>query len=291
MLLAVAAASLSAGWWASAVAHRHPTPADAEDYSFYQQLLGPIGADPHEQTSIALSNPQVLIYRGSDTAIPDYHNDVLMLPVPRGFVSTLNESANDSQAHFPFHFFQVDLWNYTGLGEAQAAFGLEKVLRAINRTGHLTQARFLNWDAARQQQIVILGSPQMSAFTRGTLGVTNFTMEHDAIRNNHPLAGEQALYERKFSANALEDYGLIWMANSPSGSRVLVLAGLTSTGTAGVGDFFSDPSRMRAVYDRLKAQGRNGAFPESWQVLLRIDAREDVPVKVTALSTRVLDIH
>lgn len=85
----------------------------------------------------------------------------------------------------------------------------------------------------------------------------------------------------------IKDYGLIWMTKSPSGSRVLVLAGLSSPGTAGVGEFFCDPDQMRPIYKQLRAKSKTGKFPESWQVLLRIDAREDVPITVTPVAMRI----
>jgi hypothetical protein len=85
----------------------------------------------------------------------------------------------------------------------------------------------------------------------------------------------------------LEDYGLIWMTQSPSGTRILVLAGLTSAGTAGVGEFFSAPDRMWPVYKQLRAAAGSQGFPDSWQVLVRIQARQDPPVSVTPIAVRI----
>jgi hypothetical protein len=77
------------------------------------------------------------------------------------------------------------------------------------------------------------------------------------------------------------------MSQSPSGSRMLVLAGLTSTGTAGVGDFFVDPNQMKPVFDKLKAASPKGSIPANWQVLVRITARDDVPLNVSLVTLRV----
>jgi hypothetical protein len=81
------------------------------------------------------------------------------------------------------------------------------------------------------------------------------------------------------------------MARSPSGSRQLLMAGLTSAGTAGVGDFFCDPDRMRPVYEQLRAGSRKGAIPSNWQVLLHIHARENVPLQVSFVSLRADGIN
>jgi hypothetical protein len=201
--------------------------------------------------------------------------------------AVLNKTANDNQASFPFHHFFVDTSNYTGSGEATAAFGLSRLLQATGRSAHLTGARFLNWDTARQEQLVILGAPHESAFVQSTLSAANFTIGYNSIHNAHPLPGEQGDYFKTLEAGVIRDYGLIWMTKSPSGTRVLVLAGLSSPGTAGVGEFFSDPDQMRPVYKQLLAESKTGKFPESWQVLLRIDAREDVPIAVTPVAVRI----
>jgi hypothetical protein len=68
---------------------------------------------------------------------------------------------------------------------------------------------------------------------------------------------------------------------------MLVLAGLTSTGTAGVGSFFSDPNQMEPIFQRLKRSSPDGSIPANWQVLLRITVRDDVPLGVAMVALRV----
>jgi hypothetical protein len=201
------------------------------------------------------------------------------VPVPPTMAAVLNRTANDNQANFPFHHFFVDTSNYTGLGEATAAFGLARLLQATGRNAHLTSARFLNWEAARQEQLVILGAPHESAFVQSTLSVANFTIGYDSIQNAHPIPGEQTSYSKSRRGAVLEDYGLIWMTKSPSGTRILILAGLSSAGTAGVGEFFSDPERMRPVYKQLRDGSKTGKFPESWQVLCALKRAKTFPLR------------
>jgi hypothetical protein len=136
---------------------------------------------------------------------------------------------------------------------------------------------------------VILGAPHESSFVQSTLSAANFTIGYNSIHNAHPLPGEQVDYSKSADGGAIEDYGLIWMTKSPSGTRILVLAGLSSSGTAGVGEFFCDPERMELVYKQLRAESKTGAFPESWQVLLRIEAREYVPIKVSPVAVRITE--
>jgi hypothetical protein len=256
-------------------------------YSFYNDLLGPIGLTGPGKTEIALTNPHMLLYLGLNKPGPALGVSPKDIPVPADMAAVLNNSANDNQAEFPYHHFFVDYTNYTGIGEAKAAFGLARTLEATGRTAELTEERFLNWESARQDPLVILGAPHESKFVQDTLSAANFTIGYDSIHNAHPRPGEQTDYSRSRFGGVLEDYGLIWMTQSPSGTRILVLAGLTSAGTAGVGEFFSDPERMKPVYEQLRAAAGSNKFPDSWQVLLRIQAREDVPVSVTPVAVRI----
>ena len=281
--------ALGAGWWLRDISHGDGFSKDDRGYEFYDDLLGPIGAKSKDETQVALTDPHVLLYLGLNKAGPSLGASPTDVPVPPDMATVLNQTANDNQANFPFHHFYVDTSNYTGFGEATAAFGLARLLQATGRSAHLTGERFLNWDAARQEQLVILGAPHESAFVQSTLSAANFTIGYDSIHNAHPLPGEQADYSKSGHGGMLEDYGLIWMTKSPSGARVLVLAGLSSAGTAGVGEFFSDPERMRPVYEQLRDQSKTGKFPESWQVLLRIEAREYVPVQVSPVAVRITE--
>jgi hypothetical protein len=275
-----------AGWWFHSVVHERGAQTNSA-YSFYNDLLGPIGLNGPGKTEIALTNPHMLLYLGLNSPGPALGASPKDIPVPADMAAVLNKSANDIQADFPYHHFFVDLTNYTGIGEAKAAFGLARTLEATGRSAELTEERFLNWESARQEPLVILGAPHESKFVQDTLSAANFRIDYDSIHNVHPLPGEQADYSKSRYGDVLEDYGLIWMTQSPSGTRILVLAGLSSAGTAGVGEFFSDPARMKPVYEQLRAAAGSDKFPDSWQVLLRIQAREDVPVSVTPVAVRI----
>jgi len=255
-------------------------------YRFYRELLGPIASDSVHETKIALSNPRLLVYVGSNNPGAPIWPTKLNAHVPAELEKTLNPAANDVQANFPFHFLTLADQDYTGVGEAVSAFNLGQLMLHIDRPLRLTEARFLNWGAARDVHLILLGAPHMSSWVQESLGQSNFTMEHEAITNARPLPGERKAYTRSLNGNGFEDYGLIWMARLPSGLRQLLIAGLTSAGTAGVGDFFCDPDRMRPVYDRLRNGSSNGSMPSDWQVLLHIHARENVPLEVSFVSLR-----
>lgn len=290
LLLLVILLSCTCGAISSRFLSAPPVKADSR-YEFYRELLGPLSSDTAHETEIALSNPRLLLYVGSDNPAAPVWGSPLSVRVPAELEKTLNPSANDTQAHYPFHFLTLADQDYTGVGEAISAFDIGQLMRHIDRPLRLTQARFLNWGAVRNIHLILLGAPQMSSWVQENLGPSNFTMEHEAITNARPLAGERKVYTRSITGNVTDDYGLIWMARLGSGLRQLLIAGLTSTGTAGVGDFFCDPDRMRPVYEQLRAASRNGSISSDWQVLLHIHARDNVPIQVNFVSLRAGDAN
>jgi hypothetical protein len=269
--------------------HRAPQ-ADAR-YAFYKELLGPIAMDPQRETKIVLSNPLLFLYRGMDTPTPDPNADSgeKKIPVPRSLAPYLADGADDPGVESPYHYLALDGTRYTGVGGAHSAFVLEGLFNRMNRSAQLTEARFLNWNVARDQHLILLGARHVKPWTQPDLPNGNFQMERTLIRNLRPQAGEPNIYEQKFDGRKLEDYGLIWMSQAPSGSRILVLAALTSSGTGGVGDFFVDPVQMKPIFEKLKAASPNSTMPANWQVLLRINLRDDVPLNVSFVTLRILD--
>ena len=283
-------AFLILGWSIGALRARDALqPSTNPQYSFYKELLGPIATDPQQETTIVLSNPRLFVshQRDSPTAPKqedaekeDGEKEVLL---PQHLARQLLSWPNDTQATFPYYYLAPDTRDYTGVGEAETAFELRKLFDILNRPTQLTEARFLNWEEARNQHLVSLGA---CAQTSGM--AADFEIGPGAIHNTHPQPGEPSLYEPRSDGNDEEDYGLIWMSQSASGSRMLVLAGLTSTGTAGVGSFFSDPNQMMPIFQRLKRSSADGSVPANWQVLLRITGRDDVPLKVSMVALRIL---
>ena len=123
------ALALGTGWRLRGIIHGRGLSQDDRNYAFYNDLLGPIGAMPKDQTEIVLTNPHVLLYLGLNNAGPPLGDNPKDVPVPENMASVLNQTANDNQADFPFHHFFVDMSNYTGFGEATAAFGFRACCR------------------------------------------------------------------------------------------------------------------------------------------------------------------
>ena len=255
-------------------------------YSLYRELLGSMAEESPTPVEIALSNPRVFLYLGA-TAPNAWRSLPVAAPVSRDLQHILDRTSDRSLLSYPYRELYFAPRNYTGMGEATTAFSLGRLLQQLGRSPQITQARFLNWQDVRRTDLIVLGSPQMSDWVRQSLDSTDFTFARDSIQNAHPRAGEQSDYRRQFGADEVVDYGMIWMNRLSSGRPLLLIAGLLSEGTAGAGDFFCDPQRMRPVYEQLKAASKNGRVPDRWQVLLKITSRDRVPIDVSVVTVRV----
>jgi hypothetical protein len=261
------------------------------DFSIYWDLLGPLAVDRSRETKIILSNPpSLLLFFETEHPISPTNTPPAVVAISpdleRQLFVALSARTNSS---VPFHGLRWGGLDYTGMGEAASAVYATRVLDALDRPARLSQSRFLNWDVASKQHLIILGAPHMSAWTAQSFREANFTISKSAILNARPLPGEQPAYRMRSQAgHVLEDYGLIWMNAPPSGTRLLVLAGLSSTGTAGVGEFFADPVKMKAVYDLLKRSSAGRGFPSGWQVLLHIEARDSFPLRTSYVAHRII---
>jgi hypothetical protein len=257
-------------------------------YSFYRDFFPP--ATPPRATRIVLSNPKLLLYVGSDSPTGTDTQPGRAIPVPPTNDRLFSQVTNLADLGLPYHFLRIADKEFTGLGEASAAFELSRLLQILRTPATLTQTRFLNWDSVSHDYLVMLGSTGVNEWAHKNAPPTDFTFSKFGIRNANPRPGEPALFEvvlEPRSRATVTDYGLIWMFEPRSGSRALMLAGCSSAGTAGVGAFFADPAKMRPVYNALLASSPARTLPSNWQVVLKIHIRDDLPVEAFYLTHRI----
>jgi hypothetical protein len=271
----------------------HPTAlrsASAEDYSFYGELLGTMGTTDRE-TLLLLSNPEVVLYRGAPSNEPP--TDILehTIPAPPELKGAFNDALNNADRDLPFQFLHATRDEYTGMGEATTAYHLGRLMQFLRRPVRLSQGRFLNWDQVQKQDLIVLGGPQINDWTDQNLGKSNFNFEKGPIENVNRLPGEQKEYwvhaePSDKPGTGLTAYGVIKMLSAPAPSHILLLAGQTSATTAGVGEFFTAPEKMRPVYERIRAATPDKRVPLNWEVLVKISIRDGLPVETSVEALR-----
>lgn len=261
--------------------------------SLYDQLLGSIGKDGRDAL-LVLSNPQLIVYNNRKVPSPAEIANLRMIPVSPSLqhdLQTISKFEPSGDKNQPAYLV-VTNQDFTGMGEAASAVSIEKLLSHLNRSARLTQARFLTWDAAMQTDLIVLGDPVLSSWTRNNVLTRNFTIIHSGlatgIHNESPAPGEQPNYDDAFDSagKRIVDYGVINMFTTSSGSRILILAGSTSAGTYGTGNFFTDPTKMQAAYERIAELNPGKPFPKSWEILLRVNVRDEIPLDSSLLAVR-----
>jgi hypothetical protein len=256
------------------------------DYSMYSELMGTLGTVGNREPQLVLSNPQAILFYGSETKAPlEFGRTVL---APQELATTFGFALRSRDKNLPYHFLSVNRANYTGIGEAIAAFRLGRLMQSLGRPVRLTQSRFLNWGQISKEDLILLGGPSSNDWTFQNDSKSNFPFAAGSLQNLKPLPGEQKLYQTEpaVPGGAVTSYGVIKALTSPYGYRSLMLAGFNGTGTAGVAEFFSTPARMREVYTRIRRAAPGRAFPSDWEVVVKIAEHDDVPVGTWVAALR-----
>ena len=262
------------------------TTAPADDYSFYGELLGKLGAAPSRETLLVVSNPKVVLYYGSASNQPNPTLTGHTIPAPKELKSSFDDALNNMDRNRPFHFLRSTREDYTGMGEAVTAYYVGRLMQSLQRPVRLTQGRFLSWDHVQKGDLILLGGPQINDWTYENIVKSNFNFDDNGIENVKPLPGEQKNYVTHAKAGAVTDYGIVRMATSPYGFNMLLMAGCSSAGTAGVGEFFANPEKMKSVYNRMRAAAPGKPFPANWEILIQVNVRDALPVETTAIAIR-----
>ncbi len=252
------------------------------NFSIYRDLLGPLGANPGREALLVLSNPRIMTYFVSKSDKDSTDVSDVSIPVPKDLRNALAPALKESDRKLPFLFFHVTRESYTGIGEAVAAFHIGRLMNLLGRRVHLTQGRFLNWDHIEKQDLILLGGPFSNDWTYESDTKSNFSITSDCIVNAKPLPGEQPVYR----ADRFTDYALIQKLTTPYNFETVLLAGMSSAGTAAAGQFLANPAKMNQVYTTLRALNAGGKIPANWEVLARVAIRDGLPVETSIVAIR-----
>lgn len=272
-----------------------PNPVDTgarvspQTYSTYAHLLGTLGQLPNREPKLVLCNPKIILFFGSMSSTPHEEPAGSYFPASKDLERVFSPAFNGNDREMPFHFFQITSENYTGTGEAMAAFYLGRMMDSLHRPVHLTQARFLNWDNIQQEDVILLGGPSSNDWTRRVDPKSDFVFSGRNVVNVRPQPGEPKEYipdQAPRAGGAMVEYGFLKMYTNPDGFRTFLLAGLSGAGTAGVAEFFATPAKMKPVAERIAAAAPGKPFPSDWQVVFKITVQDKLPVETSVATIR-----
>jgi hypothetical protein len=181
---------------------------------------------------------------------------------------------------------------YTAFGESDASFRLGQLLGTRKNIFSMARSSQLSWQQLADNNIVFVGVQNL--FFEQLLGMPvepELVANLQGVRNTRPAPGEPEMYADRYTTAPSEQgvvYALVTHVPGPRGSNdVESFTSIRSPGYVGAVQFFTDPKSARIVVHHLKEKA-GGEMPRSYQVLLKISFKDDVPTQTTYVLSRIL---
>jgi hypothetical protein len=174
---------------------------------------------------------------------------------------------------------------YTGTGEVLAVHHLTSILGSLGANVVVKRSRLVTADDFRNHDVIFLGSPFENQVLADVHFPQRFTFESPKeppylwkgrIVDSKPEASQSAAYqvERDPQGQVIRaDYALFSiLPGLASDRRIIVLAGLTTSGTQGAAEFATSPEGLREILDKAAGQNGRREIPAYFESLLRVEA-------------------
>jgi hypothetical protein len=178
----------------------------------------------------------------------------------------------------------------TGAGTASGAFLLGQFLANRKNNVLLTNSDQLAMPEVLMDNVIFLGpalgSRQIQALSAGQ----PLVLESNGIRNLSPSAGEPAFIPDQPPNSARGTENTLALVSHVPGlygkGDILYLSANQISSTLGAVRALTDPTLARMVVSKLKSQ--NGAVPRFYQMVLRVESMDSMPIGVSYILHREL---
>jgi hypothetical protein len=185
---------------------------------------------------------------------------------------------------------------YTGIGEVLAIAELSDVFRVLNREMVVKRSGLLSWDETKNRDLIFAGSPTENLSLRDLPLSQEFVFRPMrageprpgdlAIVNEHPRAGEPALFFATASLPLTEDYAVVMLQTGMhQGQSVLSLAGTTTLGTQAAAEFVCQNENLGVLRKRLGLAPGRPYNPFSAVLHVRVARGVPVETSIAALHS------
>jgi hypothetical protein len=187
-------------------------------------------------------------------------------------------------------YFEDDM---TGVGEVAAAVAVSKALERIDVHPSFKRCRLLTTYDLRNHDVIFLGSPFVNQILNELPGSPNFVFKtavsaprlwSSYIENKKPQRREMRKYEIERDPQSqviLADFAVIsLLPGLAPGKNILVLAGLTTSGTEGAAEFATSMRGINEMTERLPQQSGPPlrSWPSSFEYLLKVRLSHGVDI-------------
>ena len=186
--------------------------------------------------------------------------------------------------------------NSVQFGHAEAATVTATTLTLLGVSYQILPERSAPAPALRGHNVILIADPQNSNEAAQRLESTPVTLAFDTDQKDvvvRERAGAHTVWAGKRGQDKryTEVYGLITVL--PAGGEgtplhhVLIFSGMTSVGTQGAAEFFARPESLRALREKLAAQGYTD-FPSAYQVVVRCTSNDTLLLSAEYAAHRVI---
>jgi len=186
--------------------------------------------------------------------------------------------------------------HYVAVGEIAAVFRLGKILAASRLNVAMSRSDQISQQQLADSNVIFVGAPRVFGDRlHGLPAQREFVMDEAGVNNVHPRPGEPARmennYPRTYAIGNVPDsgeiYAVITHEPGPLGSGdILSFSANHSPGTLAAVQWFTEPSLAKILTSKLRKP--NGEIPRYYQVVLRVNYKDTVPIEVTYVMHREL---
>ncbi len=193
----------------------------------------------------------------------------------------------------------------TGTGDLEAASRISVFLSRMGLPVNTKRSRLVSMDDLRNHNVIFIGSSFDNLILRDIVSAKeqfafdytpeqrNPTLWANQIRDLQPTPGVTAIYgvecDPKSSVMRADHAVVSVLPGVVPNRKVMILAGLTSTGTDGAGHFICSPNHLVEAASRLNRPASRGGLPPFFQCVLRIEANRGVDVmRVQLVAAKTL---
>jgi hypothetical protein len=251
----------------------------------YQPVWGPF-LQPGVSNVLAFGTPQFFSAGGvwvRDVAV-NTPADADRGPLLRSFGKVLGHPLAPAEA-------------YTGIGEAYGVHVLSRFFLEKSRDLRVVRSRTISWDNLKHDNVIFLTSARFRTLADQLAYPSDFVHVLGAVNhveNRHPAPSERARYESRLEGTETADHAIITVWPGPvPGRRVMVLSGSHTWGTQAAAEYVTEPGYLRELNRHLAdCQRRHGtrAHADFFQVLLRVEIRDNQPVSITYVTHHDLKV-
>lgn len=186
---------------------------------------------------------------------------------------------------------QLESRAFTGIGEANAAFLIGRLLSPRRTDLLFTRSNLLSWEQINTSNVIFLGPPKFNTQLQTSALMQDLVVEADGIRNRKPRPGEPDFFPDQLvpgSTNEGLTHALISRTRGLSGiGEFLVVSGNASPDTLAAAEWLTQSFRASQLAAKLRLP--NGTLPKYFQVLLKVQFKQGVPLESSYILHHVLE--